>query len=172
MGANRLRVLSGAAVVVVIAGAAFLGGRAVGMHPSAPEATSPETSAPAAPRSNRFGTLTVSQLLSAPQTYADRLPEGIVAPVRAHTARLVFTNRSLQLEADDSVTPWAVYAAVGNDPSGICLVATSDGHSATEACYAKESFTRGTVSLVARAPAETLTVTVTDGVLSAMVTPG
>ncbi|WP_066518874.1 hypothetical protein [Curtobacterium ammoniigenes] len=168
---RRVRIATAGAVVVVIAGVAFLGGQAVGAR-QPHVTTAAATSTPQLPTTNRFGTLTVNQLLAAPQTYGDQLPPAVVAPVQRHTARLVFTNRSLQLETDDSVIPWAVYAAVGTDPSSICLVATSDRQSATEACYPRASMSRGNITLVARSTTETLTVSVVDGILAAMVTHG
>ena len=46
------------------------------------------------------GPVTLEQLLDAPQTYADQLPGSFEAPVRLHSTRLIFTNRSLS--GDDS----------------------------------------------------------------------
>lgn len=107
------------------------------------------------------GTVTLEQLLDAPQTYADQLPGSIEAPVSLHSTRLVFTNRSLS--GDDAATPWNVWAGVGTDKSTICLVATANRIEATSACYPREDALHGAVSLTAQSLSGTLIVELSGG---------
>ncbi|ROS73811.1 hypothetical protein EDF24_2812 [Curtobacterium sp. PhB130] len=147
----------GAAAAVVVA---FGTGLAIGtVHPVAPSSPSVTPTA---------GTITLQQLLDAPQTYADQLPGSLEAPVSLHTTRLVFTNRSLS--GDDAATPWNVWAGVGTDRSTICLVATADRLQATSACYPREDALHGAVSLSASSLSGTLTVNLSGGGVRGTVT--
>lgn len=112
---------------------------------------------------------TLAALLSAPQTFADQLPGALSAPVRLHSTRLVFTNRSLS--ADDAQTPWDVYAGVGTDSSLVCLLATADGRTASTSCFPRADALSGSVALVAQTESGTITVHVRGGVVSGRVTP-
>ncbi|MFZ7088009.1 hypothetical protein [Curtobacterium sp. RRHDQ10] len=115
------------------------------------------------------GALTISQLLAMPQTFADQLPGAIVAPVVLHSTRLVYSNKSLS--ADDSQTPWDVYAARGNDAGTICLIATADGLTSSQSCFPARDVLSGTVSLVAQARSGILAVRVDSGVVRGRVAP-
>lgn len=145
-----------AAAVVVAFGTGLVVGTARPDTPASPSVT------PAA------GTVTLEQLLDAPQTYADQLPGSFEAPVSLHTTRLVFTNRSLS--GDDAATPWNVWAGVGSDRSTICLVATADRLQATTACYPREDALHGSVSLSASSLSGTLTVNLSGGGVRGTVT--
>ncbi|PZE90894.1 hypothetical protein [Curtobacterium sp. MCBD17_008] len=114
------------------------------------------------------GTVTVEQMLDLPQTFADQLPGSIEAPVALRSTRLVFTNRSLS--GDAAGTPWNVWAAVGRDPSTICLVATADRIEGTSACYPREDALHGTVSLSATSASGTLWVRLVGGAVRGTVT--
>lgn len=147
----------GLAAAVVLA---FGTGLAIGtVHPVTPSSPSVTPTA---------GTVTLQQLLDAPQTYADQLPGSLEAPVSLHTTRLVFTNRSLS--GDDAATPWNVWAGVGTDRSTICLVATADRLQSTTACYPREDALRGSVSLSASSLSGTLTVDLSGGGVRGSVT--
>jgi hypothetical protein len=152
--------------LVIVAGGAFLGGTAFGPSRE-PMAAATATAGSGSAKDLGDGVLTLSDLMSAPQTYGDQLPGALLAPVRLHTTRLIFTNRSL--EGDDAQTPWDVYAAVGNDGSKICLVATPDRLTSTDACYGKDEALHGTVTLIAQARNELLTVHIADGVVGGSV---
>ncbi len=145
-----------AAAVVVAFGTGLVVGTARPDMPASPSVT------PSA------GTVTLEQLLDAPQTYADQLPGSFEVPVSLHTTRLVFTNRSLS--GDDSATPWNVWAGVGSDRSTICLVATADRLQATTACYPREDALHGSVSLSASSLSGTLTVNLSGGGVQGLVT--
>lgn len=145
-----------AAAVVVAFGTGLVVGTARPDMPASPSVT------PTA------GTVTLEQLLDAPQTYADQLPGSFEVPVSLHTTRLVFTNRSLS--GDDSATPWNVWAGVGSDRSTICLVATADRLQATTACYPREDALHGSVSLSASSLSGTLTVNLSGGGVQGLVT--
>lgn len=145
-----------AAVVVVAFGTGLAVGNAHPVTPSSPSVT------PTA------GSVTLEQLLDAPQTYADQLPGAFEAPVSLHTTRLVFTNRSLS--GDDAATPWAVWAGVGTDRATICLVATADRRHATSACYPRQDALHGSVSLSASSLSGTMTVDLVGGGVRGTVT--
>jgi len=145
-----------AAVVVVAFGTGLAVGNAHPVTPSSPSVT------PTA------GSVTLEQLLDAPQTYADQLPGAFEAPVSLHTTRLVFTNRSLS--GDDAATPWAVWAGVGTDRATICLVATADRRHATSACYPRQDALHGSVSLSASSLRGTMTVDLVGGGVRGTVT--
>lgn len=145
-----------AAVAVVAFGTGLVVGTAHPVTPSSPSVT------PTA------GSVTLEQLLDAPQTYADQLPGAFEAPVSLHTTRLVFTNRSLS--GDDAATPWTVWAGVGTDRGTICLVATADRRHATSACYPRQDALHGSVSLSASSLSGTLTVDLTGGGVRGTVT--
>ncbi|PZE84361.1 hypothetical protein [Curtobacterium sp. MCBD17_032] len=148
----------GAAVVVgLVLGAGV--GLSVGARTAEPART---TVTPAA------GTVTVEQMLDMPQTFADQLPGSIEAPVALRSTRLVFTNRSLS--GDAAGTPWNVWAAVGRDPSTICLVATADRIEGTSACYPREDALHGTVSLSATSASGTVWVRLVGGAVRGTVT--
>jgi hypothetical protein len=150
-------VAGGVAAVVVVA---FGTGLAVGTaHPATPSSPSVTPTA---------GSVTLEQLLDAPQTYADQLPGSFEAPVSLHTTRLVFTNRSLS--GDDAATPWTVWAGVGTDRSTICLVATADRRHATSACYPRQDALHGSVSLSASSLSGTMTVDLVGGGVRGTVT--
>jgi hypothetical protein len=150
-------VAGGVAAVVVVA---FGTGLAVGTaHPSTPSSPSVTPTA---------GSVTLEQLLDAPQTYADQLPGSFEAPVSLHTTRLVFTNRSLS--GDDAATPWTVWAGVGKDRATICLVATADRRHATSACYPRQDALHGSVSLSASSLSGTMTVDLVGGGVRGTVT--
>lgn len=140
----------GAAAAIVIAFGAGVAVRTV--YPAVPASPS-VTPTP--------GTITLEQLLDAPQTYADQIPGSVEAPVKLHSTRLVFTNRSLS--GDDAATPWNVWAGVGNEPSTICLVATANRIEATSACYPREDALHGKVSLTAQSLSGTLVVELNGG---------
>lgn len=143
-------VAGGAAAAVVVA---FGTGLVVGtVHPALP--ASPAASATP-------GTVTLQQLLDAPQTYADQLPGSLEAPVRLHSTRLVFTNRSLS--GDDAATPWNVWAGVGADRSTVCLVATANRMEASTACFPRDDALHGKVSMTAQSLSGTLTVELSGG---------
>lgn len=145
-----------AAVVVVAFGTGLVIGTAHPVTPSSPSVT------PTA------GSVTLEQVLDAPQTYADQLPGAFEAPVSLHTTRLVFTNRSLS--GDDAATPWTVWAGVGTDRATICLVATADRRHATSACYPRQDALHGSVSLSASSLSGTLTVDLVGGGVRGTVT--
>ncbi|OIH93668.1 hypothetical protein [Curtobacterium sp. MCBA15_001] len=140
----------GAAAAIVIAFGAGVAVRTV--YPAVPASPS-VTPTP--------GTITLEQLLDAPQTYADQIPGSVEAPVKLHSTRLVFTNRSLS--GDDAATPWNVWAGVGNEPSTICLVATANRIEATSACYPRADALHGKVSLTAQSLSGTLVVELNGG---------
>jgi hypothetical protein len=147
----------GAAAAVVVA---FGTGLVIGtVHPVVPSSPSVTPTA---------GSVTLQQLLDAPQTYADQLPGSIEAPVSLHSTRLVFTNRSLS--GDDAATPWNVWAGVGTDRSTICLVATANRLEASTACYPREDALHGSVSLSAESLSGTLTVELSGGGVQGRVT--
>lgn len=159
LGERRARpwIAGGVAAAVVVAfGTGLVVGTARPDTPASPSVT------PTA------GTVTLEQLLDAPQTYADQLPGSFEVPVSLHTTRLVFTNRSLS--GDDSATPWNVWAGVGSDRSTICLVATADRVQATTACYPREDALHGSVSLSASSLSGTLTVNLSGGGVQGLVT--
>jgi hypothetical protein len=159
-----------AAGVAVIVVAAFLGGMSTGAVTAAAKATSaPMAAHRSDPSGDAEPNTTLSDLLAEPQTYADQLPGGLKAPVQLETTRLVFSNRSL--EADDAETPWDVYAGLGGDASLICLIATPNQTTATEACYPRDAALTGDVVLVAQAASEILTLHVRDGIVSGTVIP-
>jgi hypothetical protein len=145
-----------AAAVVVAFGTGLVVGTAHPVTPSSPSVT------PTA------GSVTLEQLLDAPQTYADQLPGAFETPVSLHTTRIVFTNRSLS--GDDAATPWTVWAGVGTDRSTICLVATPDRRHATSACYPRQDALHGSVSLSASSLSGTLTVDLVGGGVRGTVT--
>ncbi|WP_144758611.1 hypothetical protein [Curtobacterium sp. 9128] len=138
-----------AAAVVVAFGSGLVLGTAQQPMPSTPSVT------PTA------GTVTLEQILDSPQEFADRLPDSFAVPVRLHTTRLVFTNRSLS--GDDAATPWNVWAGVGSDRSTICLVASADQVQQTTACYPRAEALHGSVSLSASSRSGTLTVRLSGG---------
>jgi hypothetical protein len=159
--ADRTALWVAAGVAVVVGLAVGTGaGVAVGTGQSAQPGTAVVT--PTA------GTVTVEQLLAAPQTYADQLPGAVDAPVMLRTTRLVFTNRSLS--GDDAATPWAVWAGVGRDGKMICLVASADRLQGSSACYPREDALHGTVSMTAMSSSGTLWVSLKGGAVLATVT--
>jgi hypothetical protein len=159
--ADRTALWVAAGVAVVVGLAVGTGtGVAVGARQSAQPGTAVVT--PTA------GTVTVEQLLAAPQTYADELPGAVDAPVMLRTTRLVFTNRSLS--GDDAATPWAVWAGVGRDGKMICLVASADRLQGSSACYPREDALHGTVSMTAMSSSGTLWVSLKGGAVLATVT--
>ncbi|MET3451804.1 hypothetical protein [Curtobacterium sp. 1544] len=153
----RVWIALGAAAAV---GVAFAAGTAVGTSreqtPAAPSVT------PSA------GTITLEDLLDAPQTYADQLPGPVEAPVSLRTTRLIFTNRALDGGSFD--TPWSVWAGVGTDRSTICLVATANRLESTSACYPRAEALHGSVSLSAQSMSGTLTLTLRGGGVQGTVT--
>jgi hypothetical protein len=157
------RIAVGAALVVT-AVAAFGVGIGVGSLRS-PDGQAAAASASAA----ASGSITLGEFLAAPQTFADQLPGSIIAPVRLHSTRLVFSNRSLS--GDDSQTPWDVYAAVGNDDGVVCLIATADGRTSSQSCFPRREALTGTVVLVAQSASGVLAVRVSAGVVTGRVTP-
>ena len=159
--ADRTALWVAAGVAVVVGLAVGTGaGVAVGAGQSAQPGTAVVT--PTA------GTVTVEQLLAAPQTYADQLPGAVDAPVMLRSTRLVFTNRSLS--GDDAATPWAVWAGVGRDGKMICLVASADRLQGSSACYPREDALHGTVSMTAMSSSGTLWVSLKGGAVLATVT--
>lgn len=157
--ARRAWLVAGAAAAV---GVAFASGIAVG-------AVRPDGQQAAAP-SPTNGAITLTQLLDAPQSFADRLPGPLEVPVVLRSTRLVFTNRSLA--GDDAGTPWNVWAGVGKDDSEICLVASADRIQATAGCYPKEAVLAGQVSLIAQSSSGVLQVRVVGGVVRGTVSDG
>ena len=159
--ADRTALWVAAGVAVVVGLAVGTGaGVAVGAGQSAQPGTAVVT--PTA------GTVTVEQLLAAPQTYADQLPGAVDAPVMLRSTRLVFTNRSLS--GDDAATPWAVWAGVDRDGKMICLVASADRLQGSSACYPREDALHGTVSMTAMSSSGTLWVSLKGGAVLATVT--
>lgn len=156
---GRSRVWIAAASVAAV-GVAFGAGTLVG--------TAGVGGSPSAEITPTAGAVTLEQLLDAPQTYADRLPGPLEAPVSLHTTRLVFTNRALDGSAFE--TPWNVWAGVGTDRSTICLVATADRTAATTACYPREQALHGAVSLSAQSRSGTMTLTLRGGGVQGTVT--
>lgn len=148
--------LGAAAAVGVAFAAGTIVGTATQETPAAPSVT------PTA------GTITLEDLLDAPQTYADQLPGPVEAPVSLRTTRLIFTNRALDGSAFE--TPWSVWAAVGTDRSTICLVATANRIESTSACYPREDALHGSVSLSAQSMSGTLTLTIRGGGVQGTVT--
>ncbi|PZE77051.1 hypothetical protein DEI82_03740 [Curtobacterium sp. MCBD17_019] len=128
-----------------------------------------QRSRPSVVAATNDGERTLAALLSAPQTFADQIPGAVSAPVRLHSTRLVFTNRSLS--ADDAQTPWDVYAAVGTNASVVCLLATADGRTASTSCFPRADALTGSVTLVTQSESGTLTVHVRGGVVSGRVRP-
>ncbi|MBT2501148.1 hypothetical protein [Curtobacterium sp. ISL-83] len=114
------------------------------------------------------GTVTLEQLLDAPQTYADQLPGPVEAAVSLHSTRLVFTNRAL--DGGSLNTPWNVWAGVGKDRSTICLIATANRLESTSACYPREQALHGSVSLSAQSLSGTLTILLRGGAVQGTVT--
>jgi hypothetical protein len=149
----------------VLAAGAFGGGIAVGHLRTTTSTSAADQSA----KDDADGQITLEQFLAARQTFADQLPGGIRAPVKLHSTRLVWTNRSL--EADDAATPWDVYVAVGTDSSLICLIASPDGLTATETCAPRDAALDGSMTLVAQAESGTLTIRTVDGVVTGSVAP-
>lgn len=153
----RVWIALGAAAAV---GVAFAAGTVVGTSreqtPAAPSVT------PSA------GTITLEDLLDAPQTYADQLPGPVEAPVSLRTTRLIFTNRAL--DGGSFETPWSVWAGVGTDRSTICLVATANRLESTSACYPRTEALHGSVSLSAQSMSGTLTLTLRGGGVQGTVT--
>ncbi|KQO64864.1 hypothetical protein [Curtobacterium sp. Leaf261] len=157
------RTLIGAALVVTVVAAFGIGVGVGSLGGQDQRAAAASASAAAA------GSVTLGEYLAAPQTFADQLPGQIIAPVRLHSTRLVFTNRSLS--ADDSQTPWDVYAAIGNDDDVVCLIATADGRTSSQSCFARQEALSGTVVLVAQSASGILAVRVSAGVVSGRVAP-
>ncbi|MFJ3036054.1 hypothetical protein ACIPC2_16740 [Curtobacterium pusillum] len=153
----RVWIALGAAAAI---GVAFAAGTVVGTSreqtPAAPSVT------PSA------GTITLEDLLDAPQTYADQLPGPVEAPVSLRTTRLIFTNRAL--DGGSFETPWSVWAGVGTDRSTICLVATANRLESTSACYPRDDALHGSVSLSAQSMSGTLTLTLRGGGVQGTVT--
>ena|GEM_PF-1914706 len=153
----RVWIALGAAAAV---GVAFAAGTVVGT--SRPESPAAPSITPSA------GTITLEDLLDAPQTYADQLPGPVEAPVSLHTTRLIFTNRAL--DGGSFETPWSVWAGVGTDRSTICLVATANRIESTSACYPRVDALHGSVSLSAQSMSGTLTLTLRGGGVQGTVT--
>lgn len=153
----RVWIALGAAAAV---GVAFAAGTVVGTSRQDPAAAPSVT--PTA------GTITLEDLLDAPQTYADQLPGPVEAPVSLRTTRLIFTNRALDGSAFN--TPWSVWAGVGTDRSTICLVATANRIQSTSACYPRTDALHGSVSLSAQSTSGTLTLTLRGGGVQGTVT--
>lgn len=153
----RVWIALGAAAAI---GVAFAAGTVVGTSreqtPAAPSVT------PSA------GTITLEDLLDAPQTYADQLPGPVEAPVSLRSTRLIFTNRAL--DGGSFETPWSVWAGVGTDRSTICLVATANRLESTSACYPRTDALHGAVSLSAQSMSGTLTLTLRGGGVQGTVT--
>ncbi len=116
------------------------------------------------------GTVTLEQLLDAPQTYADQLPGPVAAPVSLHTTRIVFSNRAL--DGGTAETPWNVWAGVGTDRSTICLVATADRIESSSACFPRDAALHGSVSMSAQSRSGTLTIDLRGGGVQGRVTNG
>jgi len=153
----RVWIALGAAAAI---GVAFAAGTVVGTsHEQTPAAPSVTPSA---------GTITLEDLLDAPQTYADQLPGPVEAPVSLRTTRLIFTNRAL--DGGSFETPWSVWAGVGTDRSTICLVATANRLESTSACYPRDDALHGSVSLSAQSMSGTLTLTLRGGGVQGTVT--
>lgn len=138
-----------AAAIVVAFGTGLVIGTVRPAVPSSPSVT------PTA------GTVTLEQLLDAPQTYADQIPGSLEAPVRLHSTRLIYTNRSLS--GDDAATPWNVWAGVGSDRSTVCLIATANRMEASTACFPREDALHGAVSMTAQSLSGTLTLELSGG---------
>ncbi|MCJ1714874.1 hypothetical protein [Curtobacterium sp. VKM Ac-2922] len=138
-----------AAAIVVAFGTGLVIGT---VHPAVPGSPSVTPTA---------GTVTLQQLLDAPQTYADQIPGSIEAPVRLHSTRLIFTNRSLS--GDDAATPWNVWAGVGADRSMVCLVATANRMEASTSCFPRDDALHGKVSMTAQSLSGTLTLELSGG---------
>jgi len=156
-GRRRAWTVVGAAAAVAVA---FAAGTVVGTARQEPVAAPSIT--PTA------GTVTLEELLDAPQTYADQLPGDVRAPVSVRSTRLVFTNRAL--DGGTFATPWSVWAGVGTDRSTICLVATADRIESTSACYPRQEALHGSVSLSAQSRSGTLTLTLRGGGVQGTVT--
>lgn len=147
---TRPWVAGGLAAAIVVA---FGTGLVIGnVHPAVPSSPSVTPTA---------GTVTLEQLLDAPQTYADQIPGSLEAPVRLHSTRLIYTNRSLS--GDDAATPWNVWAGVGTDRSTVCLVATANRMEASTACFPREDALHGAVSMTAQSLSGTLTLELSGG---------
>ncbi|ROP66854.1 hypothetical protein EDF19_2193 [Curtobacterium sp. PhB115] len=153
----RVWIALGAAAAV---GVAFAAGTVVGT--TRPDVAAAPSITPTA------GTVTLEQLLDAPQTYADQLPGPVEAPVSLHSTRLIFSNRALDGSSFD--TPWAVWAGVGTDRSTICLVATANRIESSTACYPRESALHGSVSMSAQSMSGTLTMSLRGGGVQGRVT--
>ena len=156
-GGPRVWIALGAVAAV---GVAFAAGTFVGTARQEPAAAPSVT--PSA------GTISLEDLLDAPQTYADQLPGPVQAPVSLHSTRLVFTNRAL--DGGSFATPWSVWAGVGTDRSTICLVATANRIESTSACYPRADALHGSVSLSAQSMSGTLTLTLQGGGVQGTVT--
>ncbi|WIB58628.1 hypothetical protein DEJ13_09055 [Curtobacterium sp. MCLR17_007] len=147
---TRPWVAGGLAAAIVVA---FGTGLVIGtVHPAVPSSPSVTPTA---------GTVTLEQLLDAPQTYADQIPGSLEAPVRLHSTRLIYTNRSLS--GDDAATPWNVWAGVGTDRGTVCLVATANRMEASTACFPREDALHGAVSMTAQSLSGTLTLELSGG---------
>ncbi|MBA8990300.1 hypothetical protein FHW23_001546 [Curtobacterium pusillum] len=156
---TRPRVWIGLGVAAAV-GVAFAAGTVVGT--SRPEQAAAPSVSPSA------GTVTLEDLLDAPQTYADQLPGPVEAPVSLRTTRLIFTNRALDGGSLD--TPWSVWAGVGTDRATICLVATANRIESTSACYPRTDALHGSVSLSAQSMSGTLTLNLRGGGVQGTVT--
>lgn len=156
---TRPRVWIGLGVAAAV-GVAFAAGTVVGT--SRPDPAAAPSVTPSA------GTITLEDLLDAPQTYADQLPGPVEAPVTLRTTRLIFTNRAL--DGGSFETPWSVWAGVGTDRSTICLVATANRLESTSACYPRQDALHGSVSLSAQSMSGTLTLSLRGGGVQGTVT--
>jgi hypothetical protein len=156
---TRPRVWIGLGVAAAV-GVAFAAGTVVGT--SRPDPAAAPSVTPSA------GTITLEDLLDAPQTYADQLPGPVEAPVTLRTTRLIFTNRAL--DGGSFETPWSVWAGVGTDRSTICLVATANRLESTSACYPRQDALHGSVSLSAQSMSGTLTLNLRGGGVQGTVT--
>jgi hypothetical protein len=156
-GRRRAWTLVGAAAAV---GVAFVAGTLVGTAREVPAAA--PTVTPSA------GTISLEDLLDAPQTYADQLPGALEAPVSLRSTRLIFSNRAL--DGGSFATPWSVWAGVGTDRSTICLVATPNRIQSTSACYPRQDALHGSVSLSAQSMSGTLTLMLRGGGVQGAVT--
>jgi hypothetical protein len=146
--------------VAAAVGVAFAAGTVVGT--SRPDPAAAPSVTPTA------GTVTLEELLDAPQTYADQLPGPVEAPVSLRTTRLIFSNR--ELDGGSLQTPWSVWAGVGTDRSTICLVATANRIESSSACYPRTDALHGSVSLSAQSMSGTLTLTLRGGGVQGTVT--
>ncbi|KQO61265.1 hypothetical protein ASF23_12285 [Curtobacterium sp. Leaf261] len=99
----------------------------------------------------------LARILPRIQTDADRLPEALRSDMQPGTARLLFANG-----ADAPSTPWEAWV-VRRDDGELCFLASPDRRATTSSCVPASVAFGSSVSLVARARSDVLTVHVDRG---------